>query len=67
MNMNISLCILVAVFLTMFALTLIKEEILVSIYNILKTVPKFAKIILFITTVVLLGYLIVFEAMKMLK
>ena len=67
MNLNLSLSILVGVFFSIFAITLIKEDILISIHNILKQVPKFVKTILFLVIVALLIFLIVFETMQLFK
>lgn len=67
MNLNLSLSILVGLFFSIFAITLIKEDILISIHNILKQVPKFVKTILFLVIVALLIFLIVFETMQLFK
>ena len=67
MNLNLSLSILVGLFFSIFAVTLIKEDILITIHDVLKQVPKFVKTILFLVVVALLVFLIVFETMQLFK
>ncbi len=65
--MNLTMSILVGAFLTVFAIVLIREEILRKFYGILKLIPKFARIILFIIAAALLIFLIVLETMQFFK
>lgn len=67
MNLNLSLSILVGLFFSIFAVTLIKEDILITIHDALKQVPKFAKTILLLVVMALLVFLIVFETMQLFK
>lgn len=67
MKMEVNLCIVVAFFLIIFAVTLIKEDILLKINDLFKLLPKFVKIILAILTIIMLIFLIVFETMQFFK
>lgn len=67
MKMEINLCIVVAFFLIIFAVTLIKEDVLLKINDLLKLLPKFVKIILAILVIIMLIFLFVFEIMQFFK
>ena len=67
MSFSLSISIIIGLFFSIFLITLVKEDILLSIYDLIKIIPKYAKIILFLVVVALLIFLIVFEAINLYK
>lgn len=67
MKLESSLWVIIISILLIFAVTLVKEDILLKINNFLKNIPKIIRILLCIIIMILETFLVVFEILQITK
>ena len=67
MKLESSLWVIIISILLIFAVTLVKEDILLKINNFLKNIPKIIRIFLCILIMILEIFLVVFEILQITK
>ena len=67
MKLESSLWVIIVFILILFAVTLVKEDILIKINNFLQSIPKIIRILLCILIMILETFLVVFEILQITK